>query len=43
MTAEVRIFSPDGNPLLVTGGTLVLQAEVYRNGRWTKEAEDTLR
>lgn len=43
VTAEVRIFSPDGNPLLVTGGTLVLEAEVYRNGRWTKEAEDILR
>lgn len=43
VTAEVRIFSPDGNPLFVTGGTLVLEAEVYRDGRWIKEAEDTLR
>lgn len=43
LTAEVRIFSPDDLPLLATGGPLVLEAEVYRNGRWTKEAEDTLK
>ena len=43
LTAEVRIFSPDGLPLLATGAPLVLEAEVYRNGRWTKEAEDTLK
>lgn len=43
LTAEVRIFSPDGLPLLATGDSLVLEAEVYRNGRWTKEAEDTLK
>ena len=42
LTAEIRIFSPDGLPLLATGGPLVLEAEVHRNGRWTKEAEDTL-
>ncbi len=43
LTAEVRIFSPDGLPLLATGVPLVLEAEVYRDGNWTKEAEDTLK
>ena len=43
LTAEVRIFSPDGLPLLATGGPLVLEAEVHRNGRWCKEAENTLK
>ena len=43
LTAEVRIFSPDGLPLLATGGPLMLEAEVHRNGRWTKEAENTLK
>ena len=43
LTAEIRIFSPDGLPLLATGGPLVLEAEVHRNGRWCKEAENTLK
>ena len=43
LTAEIRIFAPDGLPLLTIGATRVLEAEVFRNGSWVKEAEDTLR
>jgi len=43
LTAEIRIFAPDGLPLLTAGGTRVLEAEVFRGGSWVKEAEDTLR
>lgn len=43
VTAEIRIFATDGLPLFTTGSTLVLEAEVHRNGSWTKEAEDTLK
>lgn len=41
--AEVRIFAPDGTPLLSAEATIVLEDEVLKDGIWTKEAEDTLR
>lgn len=43
LTAEVRIFSPDGQPLLTAGSTLVLEAEIFLNGSWVKQAEDIIR
>jgi hypothetical protein len=43
VTVEVRIFAPGGVPLLPASSTLVLEAEVYRDGAWVKEAEDTLK
>jgi hypothetical protein len=43
LTVEVRISSPEGLPLATAGEPLVLEAEVYQNGVWTKEAEDTFR
>lgn len=43
ITAEVRVFSPDGIPLVSTGKRFVLEAEIYKNGVWVKEAEDTLK
>ncbi len=43
VTAEIRIFAPDGLPLLTAGSRVVLEAEAWSNGTWTKEAEDTLK
>jgi hypothetical protein len=43
LIVEVRIFAPRGSPLLLTTSTLELEAEVYRQGVWAKEAEDTLK
>ncbi len=43
LSVEVRISSPEGLPLATAGGPLVLQAEVYQNGVWTQQAEDTFR
>jgi hypothetical protein len=43
LTVEVHIFAPDGNELLPGSSTLLLEAEVYRNGAWAKEAENTLK
>jgi tetratricopeptide (TPR) repeat protein len=43
LTAEVRVFSPDGLPPITVGKPLVLEAEIYQNGAWVKEAEDTLK
>ena len=41
LSAEVRISSPEGHPLASGGEPLVLEAEVYQNGVWIKQAEDT--
>lgn len=43
LTVEVHIFAPDGNELLPGNSTILLEAEVYRNGAWTREAQDTLK
>jgi tetratricopeptide (TPR) repeat protein len=43
LTVEVRLFAPEGSPLLPTASVLLLEAEVYRQGVWAKEAEDTLK
>jgi hypothetical protein len=40
---EVRIFAIDGGPAAPEPASLVLVAEVFRDGKWSKEAEDTLK
>ncbi|MEK7952960.1 hypothetical protein [Luteolibacter soli] len=40
---EVRIFSIDGGPASPESQALILAAEVFRDGKWSKEAEDTLK
>ena len=40
---EVRIFAIDGSPASPEKGSLILAAEVFRDGKWSKEAEDTLK
>ena len=42
ITVEIHIFAPDGLALPPAGTALTVQAEVYRNGAWSKQAEDTL-
>ena len=43
LTVEVHVFAPDGLPLVPGKSALVLDAEVYRHGTSTKQAEDTLK
>jgi hypothetical protein len=43
LTVEVHLFAPDGNELLPGNSTILLEAEVYRNGAWIREAQDKLR
>ena len=43
LAVEVRIFAADGLPLIPAASTCLLEAEVYRDGAWSKEAEDTLK
>jgi len=40
---EVRIFAIDGGPAAPEPASLILAAEVFRDGKWSKEAEDTLK
>jgi hypothetical protein len=40
---EVRIFAIDGSPASPETESLVIAAEVFRDGKWSKEAEDTLK
>jgi len=42
-TVQIRISNLDGDPIGPSSDTLVLEAEVYRDGRWVKEAEDLLK
>ncbi|RYD64394.1 MAG: hypothetical protein EOP83_09875 [Verrucomicrobiaceae bacterium] len=43
ISVEVRIFAIDGSPASQEPESLVLAAEVFRDGKWNKEAEDTLK
>jgi len=40
---EVRIFAIDDSPASPERASLVIAAEVLRDGKWSKEAEDTLK
>jgi tetratricopeptide (TPR) repeat protein len=42
-TVEVHIFATDGLPLFPERNPVTLAAEVYRDGKWSGEAEDVLR
>lgn len=42
-TVQIRISNLDGDPIAPSSDTLVLEAEVYRDGKWMKEAEDLLK
>lgn len=42
-TVQIRISNLDGDPMGPSSDTLVLEAEVYRHGKWVKEAEDLLK
>lgn len=43
VTAEIRVFAPDGKPLPMLDQPVVLAAEVLRDGAWVKEAENVIR
>jgi hypothetical protein len=40
---EVRIFAIDRGPAAPELASVILAAEVFRDGKWSKEAEDTLK
>ena len=40
---EIRIFASTGEPLPLASPALKLRSEVYRDGKWTAEAENILR
>ena len=43
LTVEVHVFTVDGQALPSEPSSLLLVAEVYRDGAWVKEAEDILK
>lgn len=43
LAVEVRIFATDGRAAAPEPENIVLAVEVFRDGKWSKEAEDTLK
>ena len=43
LSAEVRVSLPEGFLLATSSQPFVLEAEVYQNGVWVEQAEDTFR
>lgn len=43
VTVEIHLFAPDGQAIATPPTALTLVAEIYQNGKWAMQAENTLR